>query len=189
MLSFNECFRVTRVLCKLYSKWFSVILLIHIKNQDTCSMSQNQHDRGKRFFMLSSLQTCDPPLTDKDLYNVAERIPPSSLTKIALHYLDMESVEIDQCRATIMGGGQPNQDFHFKCLLRWKQRKGSSATRCALYEIVDKAADEGLMERTRLQYLQDKVGDALDLLPARRIATHQVVGVGTELSQFASVAQ
>ena len=102
----------------------------------------------------------DRQLTDKDVLRVAEQIVPGYAFRIAIEYLELDKVEFDLMRANCDRRGAPVKEYHFDILMKWKIKKGSQATKEALHECLQKAAEAGLIEKSKIGFLAEAVSYA-----------------------------
>ena len=106
----------------------------------------------------------DQPLSDRDLWMVAQSIPPDNLIKIAVEFLDLEKCDVDFIKANAKQQDKTVEEIHFDCLIKWKNKKGIKATRKALHDCIQSASETGCMDRSKLGFLIDTASFNITLM-------------------------
>ena len=95
--------------------------------------------------------------SDEDLMNLANKIPPENMRQIAITHLSLTNLEVNFCRSNSAHQENPVLMFHFYCLEKWRNKRGSNGTKSILYDCLVEASRAGLMDRTSLDFLKDRV--------------------------------
>ena len=95
--------------------------------------------------------------SDEDLMNLANKIPPENMPQIAITHLSLTNLEVKFCRSNSAHQENPALMFHFYCLEKWRNKRGSNGTKSILYDCLVQASRAGLMDRTSLDFLKDRV--------------------------------
>ena len=90
-----------------------------------------------------------------DIFRITNHINPNYIFQIAIEHLDLEKIEFDILQADAAHKG--TVQFHYECLEKWKIKNGSKATKDNLYRCLQKASENGLLEKSKIEFLVEQV--------------------------------
>ena len=90
-----------------------------------------------------------------DILRIAKYISPNDIFQIAMEHLDLDKIEYDRARADTIHVG--TLQFHYECIEKWKLNNGSKATKDNLYKCLQKASENGLLEKSKIEFLVEQV--------------------------------
>ena len=95
--------------------------------------------------------------SDEDLMDLANKIPPENMSQIAIIYLNLTNIEMSFCKKNSCQHENPALMFHFLCLEKWRNKRGFNGTKNILYHCLAEASRNGLIDRTNLEFLINRV--------------------------------
>ena len=114
--------------------------------------------------------------SDEDLMDLANKIPPENMSQIAIIYLNLTKLEVSFCKSNSCEDDNPALMFHFLCLDKWRNKRGFNGTKNILYNCLAQASLDGLIDRTNLDFLINRVRKTFKekKVPPPRVKTQEV---------------
>ena len=92
-------------------------------------------------------------LTSTDILRASKAINVNYMFQIAIQYLGLEKNEYDLA----VRDAKETLQVHYDCLEKWKLKNGLNATKVDLYNCLEKASKDGLLDRSGLAFLIEEV--------------------------------